>query len=300
MNIKSRSSGGVATPTVPEVPTGAGEVLPGDIDRGAPLPERGQRIRRRALTLLLQIAFVFAFLLVWQLLTNSGVLTKVYSSDPISAAQALIGQLESASFLNALGYTLYEALVGFALSAVGGVVLGLLLFELDWLYVAARPFITLFNNIPRLVFAPLIVLYVGIGPDSRILLVTSISLIIVLLNTVGGLQNSNPDHLLLARSLGASRLETFVKFRLAGALPTIFVGFQLAMTFAFTGAVVGEMLTGGDGLGALVAQYTATYSMDKVVADIFVMGLLATVLAALMRLVERRLLRWRRFEFGGK
>jgi NitT/TauT family transport system permease protein len=251
------------------------------------------------LILACQVAFVLLVAGIWQGLVEINVIKPLFSSTPVPVAKAFFAQFGSSTFRTALGYTVYETFAGFLLAAVTGFLSGLVLFEIPFLYEVTRPFVTLFNNLPRLVFAPIIVLYFGIGPDARIVLVFSIAYIIVLLNTLAGLQNCSPDHLLLSKALGASRTATFMKFRLPSATPTIFVGLQLALTYSVTGAIVGEMLTGGDGLGSLLASYTTTYATDKLMADILIMAVLATAISVAMRLLELRILRWKKYEFNG-
>jgi NitT/TauT family transport system permease protein len=110
---------------------------------------------------------------------------------------------------------------------------------------------------------------------------------------------ANRDHLLLARTLGASRRQLFAKFILPSAVPTIFAGLQLGLTYSFLTAVVGEMLSGATGLGAKLAVTLATYRTDDFFAALFLLALVATALSNAMRLVERRLLRWRQYELSG-
>jgi NitT/TauT family transport system permease protein len=265
----------------------------------APVQRKSLLSRERALTLGLQILCVALFIGAWQILVNAKVFNPLWTSTPRAVWDAIPEELSSSSVRGALGYTLIEVFAGFGISAVGGIISGVLFFEVPILYQAIRPFITLFNNMPRLIFAPLLVLYFGIGVASRVALVVSLTYIVILLNTLGGLQNSDPDHLRLAKALGAGRVVTFTKFRLPAAIPSIFVGLQLGLNFSLTGAIVGELLTGGNGIGALVSIYMSDYATAQVFADILIIAILATILAALMRALERWLLAWRRLALRG-
>jgi len=143
------------------------------------------------------------------------------------------------------------------------------------------------------------VLWLGVGTWSHIVLVITMVFFVVLLNTYAGLSSADRDHLLLAKVLGASRWKLFVSFLFPSAIPAIFVGLQLGLTYSFMGAVIGEIITGGSGLGAQIATYSSTYDSAKVFADLLLMAIVATALSAVIKAVESRLLGWRRYELRG-
>ena len=253
----------------------------------------------RLATLASQLAVAVIFAAVWQGLVQLRLFDPFWVSTPMAVASAVVAEVQSPEVLAAIQTTLYETVVGFLISVLAGLASGFILFEVGWLYRAVRPYIALFNNLPRLVLAPIFVLYFGIGLTSRVALVVSVVYIIVLLNTLAGLQASESDHLRLAKALGAGRVATFTKFRLPAATPTIFVGLQVGLNFALVTAIVAEVITGGDGLGALVTVYGFSYQMDRVFAGILIMALLGTILSVLMQFAEDRILSWRRYEFRG-
>jgi NitT/TauT family transport system permease protein len=189
--------------------------------------------------------------------------------------------------------TLGETLVGFGLAVIAGSVAAFFLYQWPTLAEVCRPFITALNNLPRIALTPLFVLWLGFGPASRVALVISLSFFVVLLSGLAGLQSANPEHLRLARLLGASRVQSVVTFVLPGALPTYFAGLQLALTYAFLGAVVGEMLAGAGGLGGEIQLSIATYRTDDFFAALLLVAVMATILSALLQLLERRFLGWR-------
>jgi NitT/TauT family transport system permease protein len=282
----------------------ADEAAPAKKDPSTPSRRPSRRMPRRrgefAKSLALQIGFLVVVLGLWEGLSDAHVIDPFWTSSPRAVAVSFGHLLTDHSVLSAMGQTLYETLVGFVIAVVSGIVLGVLLFMIPLLQRATMPFLILFNNIPRLVFAPLLVLYFGIGGLSKIVMVLSVVFIIVILNTLAGLKSADPDHLLLARALGASRTATFVKFMLPAAVPSLFVAMQLGLTFSLITAIVGEMITGGDGLGSLVQAYLNVYAMGNMFALILIMALLATLLSAIIRFAENRLLSWRRFDVNAR
>ena len=130
-------------------------------------------------------------------------------------------------------------------------------------------------------------------------LVVSIVFFIILINTYAGLQSTHRDMLVLAQTLGAGRLKTLWTFVIPSAVPTIFAGLQLGLTYALLSAVVGEMLTGGDGLGAQLALDLAAYRTADFFAELLMLAVVATVLSSAMQMLEAYLLRWRQYELRG-
>ncbi|WP_326834712.1 ABC transporter permease [Amycolatopsis rhabdoformis] len=265
-----------------------------------PGTRRGRRISRRSLLVAAGVVLVLVVVcLLWQLAYDQEWVNPLFLSNPVAVATALWNGVVHGELLGALGITLYETIVGFLLALVSGMVVGTLLHQLPLVNRIVRPYLTLLNNLPRLALAPIFVLWFGVGREARIALVLSFVFFVIALNTQAGLLNTDRDRLVLAKALGAGRFETFWKFQVPEAIPTWFAGFQLGLTYSFLGAIVGEMLTGGDGIGAEVSIGLAVYRTDQVYAEIIIMAVVATLLSGAIRVAEERLLRWRRYELRG-
>lgn len=255
-------------------------------------PAWQSRVGRALGHLLVFVIFVAA----WQLIVALGWVDPHYLSAPTDIAKAFVRGLGSSTLLVALGVTLFETLVGFLLAAIAGGVFGLLLYQFPTLNRLATPYITAFNSLPRLALAPLFVVWFGFDSTSRIAVVVSLVFFIVTLNTFAGLQNADSDHLLLATTLGATRRQLFRTFILPSAVPTIFAGLQLGLTYAFLGAVVSEMLSGSSGLGAQLTITLSTFQTPDFFATLLLLVIVATAISLAVRRLERRILRWQHFE----
>jgi NitT/TauT family transport system permease protein len=255
--------------------------------------------RHRLATRLGQGAALLALFGSWQALAASHVLNPAFVSEPSQFFPSFWDGITSGGLLGLMGTTLYETVVGFALASALGLAGGYLLAEYKVFDAVTRPFMTGFNSLPRIALAPLFVLWFGLGSLSRIVLIVSLGFFIVAFNTYAGLQGVNRDHLLLARVLGASRAERFWKFVVPSAAPAIFAGLQLALTYAFLGAVVGEMLTGSQGLGGYLALKMGTFDTTGFFGGLVLLVIVALVVSGAMRLVESRVLRWQAAELRG-
>jgi NitT/TauT family transport system permease protein len=262
-------------------------------------PAKPSRVRRRVIVVTIQVLLLVVLLGAWELSADLGWSQILFTSKPTDIAVALWTGLTQGELLSALGTTMYETLIGFVISAVGGVLLGLLLYSVPIIEEVLRPFISALNSLPRLALAPLFILWFGIGSLGRVALVVTITVFIVLLNTLAGLQTANSDHLTLAKTLGAGPWQRFQKFLLPSAAPTIFAGLQLGLTFSFLGAVIAELISGGSGLGAEISKYQSNFVASGMFAAIFLIGVVAVILAALMRLAERSVMAWREIDLRG-
>jgi NitT/TauT family transport system permease protein len=256
-------------------------------------------VRLRYKVLGIQLAVVVVLVALWQILSVTGTLPDIYVSRPSEIIVALGDGFRNGSLTSALGDTLLETVIGFLIASVAGILAAFALYESPLLERVCRPFLTAANNMPRLALTSLFVLWLGVGTWAHVALIVTMVFFVVLLNTYAGLSGCDRDYLLLAKVLGASRPKRFVTFLFPQAIPAIFAGLQLGLTYAFMGAVIGEIITGGSGLGALISTYASTYDSAGVFADLAVMAIVATVLSALIKAIESRLLGWRRHELRG-
>ena len=251
-------------------------------------PSRQQRARRRRLLITaVQIAIVVIWLGSWQLCADQGITNRLFTSAPSDIWTSLWNGLVHGQTLSSLGTTLYETLVGFVISVVIGTLFGIALYASAFFRDVMQPFIAAANSLPRLALVPLFILWFGIGSLGRIALIVTITTFVILINTFAGLQSASRDHLLLARTLGARRWQTYLKFMLPSAAPTLFAGLQLGLTYSFLGAVISELISGGDGLGAAISTAQSNFDTASMFAYIFVIGIVAAVLSTVMRLAER-------------
>jgi NitT/TauT family transport system permease protein len=262
-------------------------------------PPSTRRRYRRALIVGVQIAILVVWLGSWQLTADHGVVNKLFTSEPRSIWRALRHGITDGNTLHALGTTMYETAIGFALSVVIGTAIGIAMYSSTFLREVIQPFVAALNSLPRLALVPLFILWFGIGSNGRIALIVTMASFVVLINTLAGLQNTSRDQLVLAQTLGAKWWQRYLKFILPTAAPTLFAGLQLALTYSFLAAVISELISGGDGLGAEIANAQSNFDTAGMFADIVVIGVVAAILSALMRFVERHLLAWRDADLRG-
>ena len=185
-----------------------------------------------------------------------------------------------------------ETVVGFLLSTVVGVAIGLSLAASRVVERMFSPLLVAINAVPKIVMAPLLVVTLGWGQKPILTMVFLLCFFPIVLSTATGLTTTPADLAELARSLDASRWQAFRKVRLPAALPQIFVGLKVAMPLAAIGAIIGEFQAGEGGLGYAILAYSGLGDTATAWAAIILVALISVVLYYALLLVERLLLPW--------
>jgi NitT/TauT family transport system permease protein len=189
--------------------------------------------------------------------------------------------------------TLSEVVIGFALAVIIGVPLSVLIVYSRFMERAIYPLIVISQTIPKVAVAPLLLTWFGYGMTPKYIIVVLLSFFPIVINTVMGLKSSSDEMLHLARSMGASGFQTFWKFRLPNALPSIFAGLKLATVLSVIGATVAEFIGASQGLGYLILIAGSNFDVARqFAAIIFLSGIGMAFFYALGR-IERAVLPWR-------
>ncbi len=211
---------------------------------------------------------------------------------PLDVARALAdGRYQWAQNL---WVTLVEMTGGFALAAVGGCLLGILVVWSRWLEQTLLPVLVLINSIPKVAVAPLFLVWLGFGIVPNVVIVFFLTFFPIVMNTVTGLKTVDPELVDLARSLSAPQWQFFWKIRLPHALPYIFSGLKIAATVAVIGAIIGEFIASEKGLGALIIAAQLSLATPAIFGAIALVSLLGVLLFRVVNLVERVAMPWER------
>jgi NitT/TauT family transport system permease protein len=266
------------------------------IERSRPAP--GESWLDRSPRSVALIALGAAGVLVWYGIASLELVSPILFPGPGPTFEEIItsarGIVSGDHVFEALVITSQEVVLGFIAAAALGFVLGVVVGETKIGQKAVMPYLVGFNAIPKVAFAPVFVAWLGFGINSKVVMALFIAFFPVIVDTAAGLASVDRDAVMLFRSLGASRWQTLVKLKLPNALPFIFAGLKTAAVFSVVGAVVGEYLGGGQGLGELVRLSAQQLRLDRVFALIFYLSLLGLGLFGFVSWLERRLVFWHR------
>ena len=242
-------------------------------------------------------AFVALIVLLWQAAVWLEVTTEFILPAPADVARELASMLEDMArggyVLDNFWITMKEILLGLLLAAAAGIGLGIVVGETSFGRIVLLPFLVAVNAAPKVAFAPIFVAWFGFGIGAKVAMGAFIAFFPLLIDTAAGLAGVNADQAKLFRSLRASRFQTFVKLKFPNALPFVFAGLKTAAVLSVVGAIVGEFLGGGEGLGALIRIAGSQLAIDRVFAFVAILSVIGYALYALVAWIERRVVFWR-------
>lgn len=246
--------------------------------------------RRVAVARLVVVAVVLA---IWQGVVAIGWVDAFWISSPLLVVEELWSEFASGAWFGDVAITVFEALIAFVISSALGIIAGLLLARSPFWDDVLAPLVLALNSLPRIALAPLIILWFGIGITAKVVTAFTLVFFILLVNTLGGAKNVDNDILTIARLMGASKRDILWKVTLPSALPWIFAGLNLGLTYALLGVIVAEILSSNRGLGFVIASSAATFNTAGVFAGLITLAVVAWLFSAAMRYAEARLLRWK-------
>ena len=253
-------------------------------------------LRQRIESVALGTAVIVLLLIIWELLPyfvpmKQG--TRLFFTVPSRIFATLWQMFASGSIWAPLAVSATAFAIGLALAIAAGLPLGVLLGRSSTLNAMFDPFITAFNATPRLVFLPLLMLWLGIGVWSKIAIVFLGALFPLLINTHEGVRNADKLLINVVRSFGAKEWDVARLVVIPNSLPFIVVGLRLAIGRAILGVVVAEFFGAQDGLGVLMVRAASSFNVDVVFAGLIIFAVLSLIMTGLVKLVEERMNRWR-------
>lgn len=188
--------------------------------------------------------------------------------------------------------TVGEAVLGFLVAAVTGALSGLLINRSTLMERSLYPWLVVSQTLPTVAIAPILVTWLGYGQLPKIIVVALFCFFPITVATVDGLRATDPDLVRLMRSFGASKWRIFFMVEAPGALPFLFGGVRLAVTYCVIGAIVGEWVGSSEGLGFLMIQDKAQFEIPRLFAEIALLSALGVSLFLLVALVQRLTAPW--------
>ncbi|MEH0423059.1 ABC transporter permease [Streptomyces sp. B21-083] len=233
----------------------------------------------------------------WQAFTAWGIVDPFFFGQPSGIAKRLVDLFrhgtEFGSFYSNIWTTIQEALAGFALGAVTGVVFGVTLGQSRFLADVLGPYIKMVNAIPRIVLGSIFIVAFGIGVLPKILLAAVLVFFIVFFNAFQGVREVDRNILANAKVLGASQTQITRHVIVPSALTWIIASLHSAFGFAIVGALVGEVLGAQSGLGLVIKTAQNNFDPDGVFATMLVISVIVLGAEWLIGKLEHRLLSWR-------
>lgn len=264
--------------------------------QGLTRPQKKKPVFRRneaALRLAVQIATVIALLAVWQYAVESKWVSAFLVGSPLGIFESLRNALASGSLWADTRATLVEAIAGFLIGSLAGSVLGLSLWYSPFFARIFEPFIVAINSVPKIAFAPIVILWFGTGIVSKIALSVALTAIIALIAAYQAAKDADADLQSLLLALGATKHQVFFKVVVPSTLPAVIATFRINIGFGLVGAVVGEFISSSEGLGHLIFNASSFYDLNTVWVGLFTLMLIGFLLYYVVDYLERILVPWK-------
>lgn len=240
------------------------------------------------------VALVAVLLLAWEVLVRALAIPDWLLPPPSQIVMTFFTTLPVLAVH--VRATLYVTAVGFALALLVGFGLAFVLDASPAARRALYPLLVASQTVPIVAIAPLLVVGLGFGALPKILVVALVTFFPIVVNTVDGLQSTDRDMLRLLQAMDASHWQTLRLLRIPAALPAIFTGLKVAITYSVIGAVLAEWIGASAGLGVYIARSLRAFRTDQVFVAAFVTSLLTIVLFAITAMLERWLVSWKGHE----
>src|SRR5919204_399170 len=226
----------------------------------------------------------------WEAFVRIGAISPLLLPAPTEVLATVVKEFPVLLHMSAI--TAGGFVLGFSLSVLVGLPLGALIVYARPIELAIYPLLVAFQTMPKAAIAPIFVVWLGAGINSKILIAFTIAFFPIVIDTAIGLRSAPQEVVNVVRSMGATGLQVFWFVRFPNALPNIFGGLKVASTLAVVGAIVGEFVSAEKGLGYLVLVANGELNTTLVFASVVTLSLLGVIFYFLLELLERFVIRW--------
>ena len=237
------------------------------------------------------ILILSAFVIIWELLPRTGMVSELSLAPPSKVAITMVSLFANFAIPKNLAVTLFEFATAYGVALFLGLGIGFVFGNARRLGELLDPFVLAGFTIPKVTLFPFFVLIFGIGTPTRVIFAAMFGFFPILLATMVALRERKEVLIKLARSMGASPLQTYVKIILPSVSLVVFAGLRLGVIATMTGVLLGEMFVATGGVGLQIMMALAVFRADIVLAYVVTVGLIAILINEMLRRMQNRLAR---------
>lgn len=245
-----------------------------------------KRRNNKILTLVLQIGLLFALIGLWELAATLGWTDSFITSCPSRIASTL-ASIDTGDLFKHIGITLAECVVGFIVASAIGVAVAILLWRFERLRNVLEPYIVVLNALPKIALGPIIIIWVGAGPQAIIVMTVLICVIVTIISVLNAFMSVDPGKILLLRSMGATKAQILVRLIIPANVPSLVNMLKINVGLAWVGTIMGEYLVSSAGLGYLIIYGSQVFKMDLVMSSTVILCILAAAMYLAVAGIER-------------
>jgi NitT/TauT family transport system permease protein len=247
----------------------------------------------RTTIILTRLALLALLLGAWELLPRQGLVNPEMLPPLSKALTMLVDVLGRGNVQEAILVSAAEFLVAFVIAIPLGLAIGVVIAESDYVGAIFRPMLFYVFSVPKSIFLPMFILVFGIGFQQKVAYAAFSTIFIVIMSASAAVESVKADHLLVARSYGATRAQLIWRVYVPSMLPILLETLRIAMIFNFTGVLIAEMYASRTGIGQLVANWGENFQMPQLFAGVIFLAVVAIALNESIRALEARCSTWR-------
>ena len=210
--------------------------------------------------LITQIAIITAFLALWEICANEGIIDSFITSQPSRIIKTFIN-LSNNGLLNHLWVTCEETLIGFSMGVIIGVIVAIILWWSEFLSKVSEPFLVVLNSLPKVALGPIIIIWVGAGKGAIITMGIAISLIVTILEILNGFINTDKEKIKMAKTFNCNKWQLLTKIIIPANISTFVNSLKINIGLSLVGVITGEFLVSKAGLRILNSLWRSSISI---------------------------------------
>ena len=240
--------------------------------------------------LAVQIAILIIFIALWEILANTGKIDSFITSQPSRIFKTFL-DLSSNNLLEHLRITCIETLVGFLLGTVLGALIAIILWWSPFISKVSEPFLVVLNALPKIALGPVIIIWVGAGMQSIIVMALAISLIVTILDILNGLLLTDKEKIKMAETFNANKFHILTKIVIPANIPTLFNTLKVNIGLSLVGVISGEFLVSKGGLGYLIVYGGQVFKLDLVMTSVIILAIVASIMYESIVILEKKIVK---------
>lgn len=241
----------------------------------------------KAIIMLTQIVILAGLIVAWELLTKFEIISSFFFSSPSKIIQTIGELYRSGELIYHASITLKETLIGFAIATSIGFVVAFILWYSDFLRRVLEPYLVVLNSLPKIALGPIIIIWFGAGSKAIIFMCILIVIIVTIMNILNSFTSCDKQLIALTRSLGASKMQIFLKLVLPSSLKDIVSTLKINVGLSWIGAIMGEYLVSKAGLGYLLIYGGQVFNLNLVMTSTVILCVLASVMYFAVAIFEK-------------
>ncbi len=242
---------------------------------------------KKILIVITQILILIAFVLSWELLSKHEIISSFFFSSPSKIIKTIVELCNNGQLFYHSKITLYETLAGFSIATLIGFVVAFTLWYSDFLRRVLEPYLVVLNSLPKIALGPIIIVWFGAGQKAIIFMCILIVIIVTIMNILNSFTSCDKQLITLAQSLGANKIQIFIKLILPNSLKDIITTLKVNVGLSWIGAIMGEYLVSKAGLGYLLIYGGQVFNLNLVMTATVILCVLASLMYFAVALFEK-------------